>query len=95
MTEYTQYRKILQHYGIDGQLKKLVEELSELIEVIENKNEYGSNTKWLRHLNDEIADVEVVIEQIKIYFKSHDVIDTIKVHKVERTIFEIDIEQSE
>ena len=55
------YQKIIEHYGINNQLKKLSEEVYELQESILEQH----NTE---HVLEEYADVEVILEQIKQYY---------------------------
>lgn len=94
MTEIDKHQRILNHYGIDKQLEKLAEECLELVAVIRKERIELNKSRFLRRLSDEIADVEVVTEQIKLHYGAHNVIDRIKDHKVERTLFEIETEES-
>lgn len=52
------YRKITEHYGINTELKQLSEEVFELQEAILEKH----NTE---HITEELADVYVVLEQVR------------------------------
>ncbi len=69
--------KIIEHYGVKHQCKKLNEECYELIEAIgEYEEDYikvDCNEEWVlpfmkEHLTEEIADVMVLIEQIRHYY---------------------------
>lgn len=51
------YNKIIDHYGKDNQIQKAVEELGELTEAIKDGDK--------KHIGEEIADVLVMIEQLK------------------------------
>lgn len=83
------YQKIIEYYGINNQLKKLTEEVYELQESILEKH----NTK---HVLEEYADVEVILEQIKQYFKlDDDKIELIKDYKVARQLYRIRNESDE
>jgi len=53
-----EYLKIINHYGVNNQLKKLNEEIYELTEAI---LENHANT----HIVEEFADVLVLLEQIR------------------------------
>lgn len=63
-TTQTKILKIaIAHFGEENQLKKAIEEASELIQAICKYD--ADNQKSLDHLCEEIADVEVTIEQLK------------------------------
>ena len=70
---------IADHYGLEGQTKKCKEELNELIEAL------GSNCDI--HLAEEIADVEIMISQIK-YLRNipDEQVDVIKKYKIQRQL---------
>ncbi len=88
MTELDRLQKILKHYGINNQIGKLVEELEELL--IELKKS-PVNKNWLRRVCDEVADVEILVEQVKLHYGSHNVVDRIKDHKIARTLYEMEL----
>lgn len=83
------YQKIIEYYGINNQLKKLTEEVYELQEsILEQHN--------IEHILEEYADVEVILEQIKQYFKlDYDKIELIKDYKVARQLYRIRNESDE
>lgn len=83
------YQKIIEYYGINNQLKKLTEEVYELQEsILEQHN--------IEHILEEYADVEVILEQIKQYFKLDDEkIELIKDYKVARQLYRIRNESDE
>ena len=70
-------KKIATHYGLESQLKMLAEECSELTQAALKKNRlitplkgqrvHCENAKFVtdENLAEEIADVEIMIEQIK------------------------------
>lgn len=65
-TEQLRHLKtIVEHYGTENQLGKAEEELDELIEQVVLAKE---NMASLEEIIDEIADVEVMINQLKIIF---------------------------
>ena len=78
---------IADHYGLEHQSGKCKEELNELIEALGGSN----NT----HLVEEIADVEIMISQIK-YLRNipDECIDGIKRYKIARQLGRIAKEQS-
>lgn len=55
----------IKKYGVDAQLKMAIEEMSELTKEI-CKNFRGKENK--EQIAEEIADVEIMIEQLKIMF---------------------------
>ena len=57
---------IIEHYGMANQQKKAIEEMSELIQELCRFD--GINTE---KLIDELADVVVMVEQLKILFDCH------------------------
>lgn len=56
---------IVEHYGADAQEQQVVEECSELIKAI---CKYKRKLDYVEDIVDEIADVEVMINQLKIIF---------------------------
>lgn len=61
---------IFNTYGKSNQVKKLLEEVGELIETIINEDK--------ENMVKELADVMVVLEQFKLYYK----IDSSKIYKI-------------
>ena len=81
-----------EHFGRDRQLQQAIEECSELIQAISKYNrllngEYtGKDKKIIANLIEELADVEIFIEQLKHFLKITDTkIDNIKRFKINRT----------
>lgn len=74
---------IADHYGLKHQLEKCKEELNELIEAL------GSSSDI--HLAEEIADVEIMISQIK-YLRNipNEQVDVIKKYKIQRQLQRIE-----
>lgn len=58
--------KIFIHYGTNNQLKKLNEEVFELIEAL-GKYQYRFGTK--KHVEEEFADVLVLLNQFQEYYE--------------------------
>ena len=56
--------KILQHYGVSPQLRKLVEECGEAVQAA-LKYDYKANEITKQALITEIADLEIMVQQIK------------------------------
>lgn len=89
--------RIANYYGADSQLDQTIEELAELTVAIRKfKRNRGNNitdkVTLLYNLSGEIADVEIMIEQLKFLlpFVEEDV-DKIKVEKLDRQIKRIGV----
>ena len=77
---------IATHYGKDHQLEKCKEELNELIEVIDSKDEES--------IIEEIADVEIMIDQVKHLMRAERIVEIYKDYKISRQLMRIAKEQS-
>lgn len=76
---------IMSHYGIQTQLFKLIEELTEAqTEVIKMLS--GKRDKSLEHLTEELADVALLTDQIIEYFGQRSQFKTIYDYKLKRTL---------
>lgn len=62
MNENNQY--IADTYGLEKQLKQLIEESAELIQAISKCQRYGCGTVTKRHLFEEIGDVKLLLDQV-------------------------------
>jgi NTP pyrophosphatase (non-canonical NTP hydrolase) len=71
---------IINHYGYENQLKKLIEELRELEEVI------LYHTDDEEHIKEEMADVLNLIEQISVFQGWSEDINEIKEFKINRQL---------
>lgn len=60
-------RKIFEHYGIEVQARQTMEECAELIQAL-NKHLRLGNYETVLAIAEEIADVQIMLEQMKIYF---------------------------
>lgn len=74
------YKKIIQYYGVNAQLKKLSEEVYEFEEAVLEKHNK-------EHITEEIADIFVILQQFKEKYNI-DLTEINKVmkHKVDRQI---------
>lgn len=82
--------KIINHYGLTNQLKKLSEEVYELQEAI-LLDEGGEES--YNHIVEEMADVYVVMEQLEEYFEvSQDKLIAMESYKIRRTLQRIEKE---
>lgn len=77
---------IAYHYGKVHQLEKCKEELNELIEAIDSKDEES--------IIEEIADVEIMINQVKYLMCAERLVELYKDYKIQRQLIRIAKEQS-
>ncbi len=80
--------KIADHYGVNSQLDILQEECAELIQAVSKYRRVNNpNAFDMTHLAEEVADVEIMIAQIKYLMKlSERDIEAIKDTKLERQL---------
>lgn len=64
---YNDLEKIIQHYGIRKQVKKFAEEAYKLEEAVVEAFDSRSEER-LDHVAEELADVMVLWEQIRLYY---------------------------
>lgn len=84
------YNKVKQVYGIDAQVTKAVEELAELQKelckfILDDGN--------MEHITEEMADVEIMIEQLKLIFGNKREVKVVKKAKIQRLNDRLDEEQ--
>lgn len=92
---YENLWKIIEHYGINNQQRKLEEEVFELQEAI-TKYEVKKSMKrkpTLKEIEEELADITVLLNEFLVYYnldldKIYDICDS----KIERQIKRIDSE---
>ena len=82
--------KIIEHYGVNHQQRKLAEEVFELQEAI-FANWYDidgvTNVGYVEHIREEIGDVIVILKQIQYYYEIPDEeIEDVMKYKVQRTL---------
>lgn len=76
------YNKIINHFGKERQLFVVFEELSELQKAI-SKYERENNEHNLNDIMEEIADVQIMIEQLYVIYQlSNKKVDLIKLEKL-------------
>lgn len=83
-------RHIADHFGYEKQKNLLIEEMAELIQAL-NKFDRKKNEEAYENIIEEMADVELMIEQTQ-YLLAADrqAIEKIKEEKIERTLLAID-----
>jgi len=77
------YQKAKEKWGIEAQQNMLIEECAELIQAI-NKYERLLDSKCLVNLIEEIADVEIMLEQIKQFLCLDSATKSAKLKKLQR-----------
>ena len=88
--------KIIKHFGVNNQQRKLQEEVFELNEAIIKRESIASYeienlNNHDKHIKEEIADVMILLEQIKLYYGiSNEEITKIFLEKVNRTLERIE-----
>ena len=72
-------KKAIEHFGIDNQIDVAIEEMAELTQaLIHYKRGRTAN------IEEEIADVYVMLQQIEMFFGSQYAVDTFREYKIER-----------
>lgn len=79
----TIYERALERWGIDSQVKVCIEELAELIQVLA-KFGRKRNGSIKDNIAEEIADVELMMEQMKVAFEIREDVEGWKHEKIER-----------
>ena len=79
MTDNDILKLAIQKFGSMAQERKAVKECSELIQAISHKQRGREH-----NIDEEIADVEIMLEQLKIINNCHDKVKNIKALKIKR-----------
>lgn len=90
-TYYSKIKKIADAYGYDAQSRQLIEEMAELTQAINKAwrmgNDFDNLLVQKRNIKEEIADVTIMIEQIKYLLSISDTeIDQIIEQKLNRQL---------
>jgi len=70
------YKKSLEKWGADSQILKAIEDLCELTLALLHTDQ--------QHIFEEMADVEIMIEQLEIVFGCRDMVKLHKINKLKR-----------
>lgn len=81
------------NHGLDEQLEQIVEECGELIVAIKKYKRYGKRndgfeTYYLAHVGEEIVDVEIMVDQLKMLIEGFD-FERFREHQIERELARI------
>ncbi len=82
------YKRILDFYGMDNQIIKAIEEMSELTKELCKTTIYPGDK--VGEIMEEIADVEIMLSQLKIMFDCHEEVEEWKIKKLDRVRGEMD-----
>lgn len=77
------YKIAIETYGDEAQINQGIEEMAELIQAI-NKFRRNPCKETLKGIAEEIADVEIMLEQYKIIFGATLPVNRIKSNKLQR-----------
>ena len=77
---------IANHYGTRAQLAQLQEECAELIVACSKVLRYGYSDQASEELTEELADVEIMCQQIRYLFGCNNEVDSIKENKIRRQL---------
>lgn len=89
--------QIINHYGIDKQLKYIHSEYFELDEIIISYEESGNSLSdyYEEHITEEIADVMVMLKQIQYHYGIEDKqVEDVMNYKIDRQLDRIEKENS-
>lgn len=87
--------KIAQYYGYDNQSMQLIEEMAELTQAINHLRRIDNyeDVRSRQAVFEEIADVEIMLEQIKYLLNCHDEVESMKKYKVNRQLGRVEHER--
>ena len=87
MTDKELFEKTIEHYGVKNQIVKSIEEMSELTKAL---CKYFENTDKrmepiiLDAIDEEMADVEIMLEQLHLIFNNDEQVASRRKDKIER-----------
>ena len=83
------YNKAKSTWGIDAQVTKAIEELAELQKEL---CKFLLDDGNMGHITEEMADVEIMIEQLKLIFENKLEVKAVKKAKIQRLSYRLDAE---
>lgn len=78
------YNSAVKLWGVNAQVDMAIEEASELIKAICKLKRSGASIETVSAVAEEIADVEIMIEQLKIMLYCYDDVENWEKYKLER-----------
>ena len=90
MNRENELRKIIAHYGARTQIEKAVEECAELIQALMKPR---NPREIIDSVVDELADVSVMVEQLKLIFFCADQVEERIAFKIKRQLERIEKEK--
>ena len=75
------YKQAIEEFGERYQVDKSLEEMGELIQALIKYRQHGTNKG---NVSEEMADVEIMLEQLKIIFANANAVERWKKEKIER-----------
>ncbi len=86
-------KSIADRLGYESQSRQLVEEMAELTQAINHLWRYDNDLKRRNAVYEELADVEIMVEQIKHLLDCHEEVEAFKSYKVRRQLDRIEGEK--
>lgn len=84
------YERNIEYHGIEQETTIAMEECSELIQAISKCKRYGCINKYRENLIEEMTDVLIMIDELKIIYQISDVdISDIRQYKMNRQSYRI------
>ena len=84
------YERNIKYHGIEQETTIAMEECSELIQAISKCKRYGCINKYRENLIEEMTDVLIMIDELKMIYQISDVdISDIRQHKMNRQSYRI------
>ena len=78
-------KRVADYYGLDAQINQSMEEMAELIQALNKYRRANRSLIELRNVIEEIADVEIMLEQLKYLLDIEpERIDMVKAFKIRR-----------
>lgn len=78
------YRKAISTWGCVAQVDMAIEEMAELMQAISKSKRDTKTKNWLFNVYEEIADVEIMLDQLKIVYGDCNMVAMFKIQKLER-----------
>ena len=78
------YAKAIKQFGEEAQLRQATEECAELIQAITKVQRYGSRVRRIDNLIEELADVQIMMEQVMQMYNLESLVSEVKREKLQR-----------